>query len=109
MRKIASIIGALVVLGIGAAVVSAADPGSDGAQTYVVQNSHTVVVNDDYTMTAACKDGDVVTGGSVEGMVRIDSERPTPGTGTPTGWLANVHNTGNEATKVTVYAVCLET
>lgn len=105
MSRIAIIIGVLVILGIGAAVVSAADPGA--GKTYVSHHSRTIPANSDDNLVAVCDDGDVLTGGSVEGAVRIDSQRPSPTVGTPTGWTADLANTSSKAIQVTVYAICL--
>lgn len=105
MQRIAIIIGVLVILGIGAAVVSAADPGV--GKTYVSHHSGTVPANDDYNLVATCDDGDVLTGGSVEGAA--SSERPSPTVGTPTGWTASFTNNSSKSIAVTVYAICLQT
>jgi hypothetical protein len=57
------------------------------------------------TVSVACAAGEMATGGGCRGLTTtIDSSRPDPTTGTPTGW--ECHQTGSVT--MTAYAICCD-
>ncbi len=92
----------------------AGPPGTFGSVTVVTQAQS--VPNGTLTQDGAfCPLGDIAVGGGASwgagggsgiGQVTIQTTRPSPATGTPTGWTAIGDNESGGTQQFTIYAVC---
>jgi len=88
--------------------------GTFGTVT-VRSTESTMPAFDQRAQTAGCNSGEVAVGGggsfgpnngTGEGDVRLESSRPAPSTGTPTGWFIIASNNTDSSQTLEVYVVC---